>query len=693
MLREADATPRAWGRSGARTMRLMPRVPPSPGSPGPQAFRGLTLFPFQQQAVAAIFAGKGVVVAAPTGAGKTLVADYAIDLALGQGRRVLYTSPIKALSNQKFRDFRATYGEARVGLMTGDVTLEPDAPLLVLTTEIFRNTIFEAPERLAGFEFVIFDEVHYLDDRERGTVWEEAILYAPPHIRIVALSATVPNVRELAAWIAEVRGCEVEVVVEERRPVPLTHKVWVAGKGPRALDEVRRHLIEIGRMDHDRRGRGPRGGRRHAAAALDRASLDLITHLERHALLPAIYFCLSRLDCERLAHANARRELLDPDGRAAILAAFDALAARYEATDAPTTRELRTLAGRGVLFHHAGMLPIDKEIVERLFTSGQVRLLFATETFALGVNMPARSVCFHALSKFDGISTRPLMGREYWQMAGRAGRQGLDDKGWVFALLDEGRIRHADIAYLHSGKVEPVRSRFNLTYTTILQLWKRLGQRVPDAYERSFARFQRTHGKPDGGGAAGVRVIEARLEVLRRFAYLDGHGLTAKGRLCSLVNGYELAVTEAWAGGWLAEAPPIETAMLFASMVYDARPSDASDLPRRTLKGLRVPFSERMAGVQEMEQALGLRDLTRGPDFGLAGPVELWAEGRSLDEVLTRTNLSGGDLVRVLRMTLQLLRQAFHALDPADPARPALLEARTRLDRDEVDARRQLELG
>lgn len=668
----------------------MPEGPPPAAPQGPTSFRGLTLFPFQRRAVDAVFAGRGVVVAAPTGAGKTLVADYAIDLALGQGRRVLYTSPIKALSNQKFRDFRAAYGDERVGLMTGDVTLQPDAPLLVLTTEIFRNTIFEDPKRLDGFEFVIFDEVHYLDDRERGTVWEEAILYAPAHIRIVALSATVPNVAELAAWIGEVRGAPMEVVIEDRRPVPLTHKIWVPGRGPRALDEVRRYLIEVGRHEGGRSGRRPRRGVRARLEALERASYDLVSHLEAHSLLPAIYFCFSRLDCERLAHENGRRDLLPPDERERMLAEFDDLARRYEVTDAPSTRELRGLAGRGVLFHHAGMLPIDKEIVERLFTSGRVRLLFATETFALGVNMPARSVCFHALTKYDGVGFGPLMAREYWQMAGRAGRQGLDEKGWVFALLDEGRITFPELMKLHSGKVEPVRSRFNLNYTTILNLWRRMGDRVADAYDRSFAHWQRGHGQ---GARGGARPISARLEVLRRLAYLDERGLTAKGRICARVNGYELAVTEAWHGGWLQQLDAVTTAILFASMVYDPRPSDASDGPRRSLRGLAGPFGEHMAKVAEMEREAGLRDLTRGADFGIAGPVERWAEGKRLEHILPTTTLAAGDLVRLLRMTIQLLRQAWHSLDDADPARPALLEARERLDRDEVDAKRQLELG
>src|SRR5262245_55329892 len=230
---------------------------------GVWTFRGKSLFPFQARAARAIHEGKSVVVAAPTGAGKTLVADVAISQALAEGRRVVYTSPVKALSNQKFRDFRATYGEERVGIMTGDVTIAGEAPLLIMTTEIFRNTIFESPERLAPVDFVVFDEVHYLDDLERGTVWEESILYAPPHVRVVALSATVPNVDELAAWVAEVRATAVEVVIESERPVPLVHKVWVPGRGPRGVDELRRMALEeAAEPTRSRRARQSRQGGR-----------------------------------------------------------------------------------------------------------------------------------------------------------------------------------------------------------------------------------------------------------------------------------------------------------------------------------------------------------------------------------------------------------------------------------------------
>jgi superfamily II RNA helicase len=680
---------------------------PHPEGP-PATFRGLTLFPFQRRAIDAIFSGRSVLVAAPTGAGKTLVADFAIEQALSQERRVVYTSPIKALSNQKFRDFREQYGEERVGLMTGDVTIQPESPLLIMTTEIFRNTIFEDPKRLQGFDFVIFDEVHFLDDRERGTVWEEAIIYAPAHIRIVGLSATVPNVETFAAWIEEVRGVPVDVIVETHRPVPLTHKIWIPGLGPRSLSEVKSHLAEAQRARdrhgarRRRHGQGRRPSRRDQARVLQRAAGDLISHLVRRKLLPAIYFCFSRRECESLARDHAMRDLLTPDERARMLSLFDDLAGRYEVSEADETLALRSLAARGVLYHHAGMLPIDKEIVERLFTTGLVRLLFATETFALGVNMPARTVCFHALSKFDGVSFGPLLGREYWQMAGRAGRQGIDERGWVFALLDETSIGYDNLEWFHSGRTEPVHSRFNLNYSAILNLFRRVGDAVPDAWERSFARFsahrrersqggrRRRGGGPDGRGA---RAIRARLEMLREHDYIQQDALTRKGTLCAHVNGYEVAVTEAYEGGWLFRCDPVQSAMLFASMVYESRPGDVSARPTRSLKGIRVPFELHMEAWAAHEAALGLRDTTRLPDFGIAGPVQRWAEGASFDEVLGHTSLAGGDLVRVLRMTIQMLRQASHALPAGDPCVPVLREAQRRIDRDVVDARRQLELG
>ncbi len=690
------------GRTGGAVARILASMNAEPAdahAPAPREFRGLRLFPFQRQAIAAILGGRSVVVAAPTGAGKTLVADYAMEQAFEAGRRVVYTSPIKALSNQKFRDFRAEYGDEQVGIMTGDVTINPDAPLLVMTTEIFRNTIFEDPRRLEGFEVVIFDEVHYLDDRERGTVWEESIIFAPRHIRVVALSATVPNVDQFAAWLGEVRDCDVEVIIEETRPVPLVHKVWIPGRGPRSVREVKQYFVEMGRFQEKdrerRRGRRPhRRSRRAQEEILWKASEKLLDYLIRRDLLPAIYFAFSRADCERLAQRNAKRDLLSSSERRHMVGLFDELAERYEVATSSDTQQLRELAANGVLYHHAGMLPIDKEIVERLFTTGLVKMLFATETFSLGVNMPARTVAFHTLCKYDGVSYGRILAREYWQMAGRAGRQGIDPKGWVFALLDESRIDAGDLERLQSGRVEPVISRFNLNYSGILNLYRRVGEKVPEAWQRSFARYQR-RGKKEKGGPrrGGAAQIRARLEMLEEFHYIESGTLTRKGTLCSRVNGYEIAATEAQEGGWIARCNAVQLTMLFAAMVYEPRRYDDSAPPTRHLKGIKTPFSRHMESFATTETAFGIEGPVKVPDFGLSGPVQFWAEGMDFDRVLTRTSLAPGDLVRTLRMTIQLLRQMEHALDPQDPTRETLHAARELIDRDVVDARRQLELG
>jgi superfamily II RNA helicase len=676
-------------------------------------FRGKRLFPFQAKAAEAIAAGKNVLVAAPTGAGKTLVADMAIDRALREGRRVIYTSPIKALSNQKFRDFRAEYGEEKVGIMTGDVTIQGDAPCLVMTTEIFRNTIYEAPERMGSIAFVVFDEVHYIDDVERGTVWEESILYAPEHVRIVALSATVPNIVELAGWIQEVRGTDVEVVVEHERPVPLVHRLWVPKRGPRALDEVRRASTEDHALRPRRRahGRDEKRDARGYERALEEATGDLLAYLRERDLLPALYFVFSRRDCEALARAHAGMDLLRDDERDDLLALFDELATRYQVVDAPATRELRRLASRGVLYHHAGMLPIDKEIVERLFTTGGVRLLFATETFALGVNMPARTVCFHALRKYDGTRVTPMRVRDYWQMAGRAGRQGIDPVGHVFAILDERWVDWRDVERLHEGFMEPVRSRFNLDYSTILNLYARIGPRVSDAWRRSFARYHATHGRAGAGrqpsnrgagrdgapigadGAAAARAIERRLEALREFHYLDDRGPTRKGRIAMLISGYEIACTEAYEGGFLARCDAVEAAILFASIVYEARSKDEADPPTRNLRRLVGPFLDRVYAFRGFEEHLGEADPIRMPEMLIAGLAQAWAEGESFAVLESMGTIAAGDLVRIFRMTIQLLRQVFHAIPRGDPVQAVLREAIDRIDRDVVDAKRQLELG
>jgi superfamily II RNA helicase len=287
----------------------------------------------------------------------------------------------------------------------------------------------------------------------------------------------------------------------------------------------------------------------------------------------------------------------------------------------------------------------------------------------------------------------------------------------VFALLDETSITYDNLVWFQSGRSEPVRSRFNLNYSAVLNLFRRVGDEVPQAWQRSFARYlheskkqpfyeattkskgKKSKGRPgrrDRRGpkeGQGAKVIRARLQVLRDYHYIEGDALTRKGQFCAHVNGYEVSVTEAYEGGWLFRCDPVEAAMLFASIVYESRPADNSSPPTRKLRGIRVPFELHMEAFAAHERAAGIRDPLRPPDFGIAGPVQRWAEGQTLERVLEHTTLAAGDLVRVLRMTIQLLRQAAHALPKGDPCIRVLHEARHRIDRDDVDAKRQLELG
>jgi superfamily II RNA helicase len=633
------------------------------------------------KAVDAIAAGHSVIVAAPTGSGKTLVADYAIDHALGDGRRVVYTSPIKALSNQKYRDFRARHG-AEVGIMTGDVTMNPDARLLVMTTEVFRNTLFEEPERLRDFRFVIHDEVHYLDDVERGTVWEESIINAPDQMRLVALSATVPNVRELADWIDSVRGEHVEVVEMTRRPVPLDHLVWLPDLGPVTLPEAQPLLDQpFHKRKRMRRERSP---------------TRMLDWLEREKLLPVLFFTFNRKECESLALANGKRALLRPEEHERVVELFDDLASRYECKLTAPLARLRAFAAAGVAYHHAGMLPIHKEIVERLFTSGLLKMLFATETFALGVNMPARTVGFGSLRKFDGERMDYMKCRDYGQMAGRAGRQGIDSHGLVVAMIDPANDRTGGVRRVLAGPNEPVRSQWNPDYGTILSLYSHMGERVVTTYEKSFAKFQRERRKGGHGGRSDEeRLMAARLKLLKDRGYCSEGRLTEKGRFTSRVKGFEIQAAEFRDAGLLERLDERRLAALLLGAVYEPRVDETTSPPRdRHLHELRDEAIEVVRRWRTSEWEAGLVDLTKEPHFGLSAVLEAWWDGEPLAQCRELTTASEGDVVRCLRLVLQFARQIKKALgDHEIGVRRKLENVMQAVNRDEVDARRQLELG
>ena len=454
-------------------------------------YKGLKLDRFQEEAIAAINRDTSVIVTAPTGAGKTVIAEYAVEKCLQENCRVIYTAPIKALSNQKYRDFHAEYGD-KIGIVTGDVVLNPYAQVLLMTTEIFRNTIFDDIERLQDVSYVIFDEIHYINDIERGTVWEESLIFAPQHIKFVCLSATIPNINPFAEWMQSVRDIHIEVVEELERPVPLEHHLYFKDYGIGGIKHIAA-LRNRAKREARKRKSDPSNNRRVKALPSDFTETRLVPYLHREKQLPCLYFCFSRKGCEENAAAlvfGSQLQLLDKRQETEILRQFDELCVQFDIVEEKKITEFRKLVSCGIAYHHAGMLPTLKEVVERLFTSGLIQLLFTTETFAVGINMPACTVVFDSLEKFDGIGFRYLKAREYHQMAGRAGRRGIDTIGYVYAQIVPKYANAGEIKGVVADKIEPIESQFNLSYSSILNLYQKYGDDIYDVYTMSLSNHQ-----------------------------------------------------------------------------------------------------------------------------------------------------------------------------------------------------------
>ncbi len=485
---------------------------------------------FQREAFDALDAGRHVVVAAPTGSGKTVVAEYGVASAVADGRRAFYTAPIKALSNQKFRDLAAVHGADQVGLLTGDNTIHPDAPIVVMTTEVLRNMIYAGSRALRGLGLVVLDEVHFLQDAYRGPVWEEVIIHLPREVRLVCLSATVSNVADLADWISTARG-PTDAIVETKRPVPLDSLYLAADRTndrlrllPMFVDGgVNRDAL---RLDESavRAGTGrPRnGGRRNDARRTTAGRRKLATPgrvetvevLDRHGLLPAIVFIFSRAQCDEAARAclDAGIRLTTAEERSAVREIVDGRLGGLDADDLDVlgVRRFAAQLEAGIAAHHAGMVPPMKEVVEACFVQGLVKVVFATETLAVGINMPARSVVIEKLTKFTGDHHERLTPGEYTQLTGRAGRRGIDERGDAVVLWTPW-VRFDEVAQLASSSSFHLRSAFRPTYNMAANLIRTYGRdEAHHLLNLSFAQYQADRD---------VVRLEARLE--RRRAARD----------------------------------------------------------------------------------------------------------------------------------------------------------------------------
>jgi len=456
------------------------------------------LDPFQIEACRAIESGKGVLVAAPTGSGKTVVGEFAIFRALEEGTKCFYTTPIKALSNQKYAELVARYGEKNIGLLTGDNSINGEAPIVVMTTEVLRNMLYAGSQTLSNLAYVIMDEVHYLADRSRGAVWEEVIIHLPSSVTIVALSATVSNAEEFGQWLATLRG-ETEVVVEEHRPVPLWQHV-MAGRHLYDLfvddtgHEVNPELIALTHGGRQQKRDASHSRGRNQRSPLTPWRSDVVERLEGDGLLPAIYFLFSRAGCDDAVEQVLRSGLRLTDRQEQISIRSQVLEATRDLPD----EDLAALGfsdwidalERGVAAHHAGLLPRFKEIVEVLFQQGLLKVVFATETLALGINMPARCVILERLFKWNGEAHVDLSPGEYTQLTGRAGRRGIDVEGHAVVLWQP-ELDPRTLAGLASTRTYPLKSSFRPSYNMAVNLVGSIGAtRARELLETSFAQFQ-----------------------------------------------------------------------------------------------------------------------------------------------------------------------------------------------------------
>ena len=460
---------------------------------------------FQLDGCRSLERGSSVLVCAPTGAGKTVVGEFAVHLALATGTKCFYTTPIKALSNQKFRDLGERFGAENVGLLTGDTVINPGAPVLVMTTEVLRNMLYAGSATLRNLRYVVMDEVHYLGDRFRGAVWEEVIIHLPESVQIAALSATVSNAEEFGEWLATVRG-DTDVVLHEQRPVPLWQHMLVGHRmfdlftdgatntiDPQLLRHVNERMLRIDPGGVPR-GRGRYQGSRPARGWRPPQYPDIVDRLDREGLLPTIVFIFSRAGCDAAVRQclAAGLTLTGADQRQEIRRVAEVRTSDLSSEDLGALGYWEWLDGlqRGVAAHHAGLIPVFKETVEELFTRGLVRAVFATETLALGINMPARTVVLDRLRKFNGDTHADVTPGEYTQLTGRAGRRGIDIEGHAVVLWGP-RIDPVQVAGLASTRTYPLQSSFRPSYNMAVNLISSVGRPAArELLESSFAQFQ-----------------------------------------------------------------------------------------------------------------------------------------------------------------------------------------------------------
>lgn len=618
-------------------------------------FKNFILDKFQEDAVKSVDKGNSVIVTAGTGTGKTLIADYIIDKYLDKNRRIIYTAPIKALSSQKYRDFKETYGEENIGIMTGDVVINPDAPVLIMTTEIYRNMLLTHDPIIEHVSYVVFDEIHYINDIERGTIWEESIIFSPDHIRFLCLSATVPNAEEFGQWIESIKKHKVDVIVYDKRAVPLNHFVYDVSLGITTVDEVIKDKSTTERYkSNKKRNRNKNKNQKRELPQVNH--VNLIKQIQDK--LPCIFFNFSRKNCEEKAIELSRSiNFIDNNQRKRVVELSNKLISP-EYRSLHSIQKLKQTLSKGIAFHHAGVLPKAKELVELLFSEGIIKVLYATETFAVGINMPAKTVCFASLEKYDGVNFRYINSKEYFQLAGRAGRRGIDKVGYAIAMVERGYTDLPKLKKMSTKDDIPIQSQFKLSYNTVLNL---VHFHTPEMREKilkmNFDFFQRKQQSNKQ-----VRVMASynhKIKILKSLGYIQDDALTERGLFATHIYSNEILITEIFSSDLYKQLSDMELNILIAAVIYEPRRKDYFTLKNsgRTVDHIMKVISSRSYIIKNINK-LHVKRMTR--------VIGDFTEGVEFKDLLELCSLDEGDLIRLIRRVIDMLRQVAHASQDYD---------------------------
>ena len=671
-------------------------------------FKTLSFVPddFQKIACQALEEGFGVLVAAPTGAGKTVVGEFAATLASSNDSKCFYTTPIKALSNQKFNELTQKFGENKVGLLTGDSNINPDAQIVVMTTEVLRNMIYSNSSNLNQLRYVVMDEVHYLADKFRGAVWEEILIHLPESVRIVSLSATVSNAEEFGEWLQMVRG-ETKIVVSETRPVPLYQHVFFGNRLLDLFGEEQKLNPELMQMERNtfKNIRGSWATKDRLPKSLSRP--EVISRLQKEQLLPAITFIFSRNGCDQAVRqcVLAGLRLNDQNEIAQIKEVVSQNIKDIPAEDLTVIGYYEWMEGlqRGVAAHHAGLLPAFKVTVEQLFQRGLIKAVFATETLALGINMPARTVVLEKLTKWNGEAHVPISAGEYTQLTGRAGRRGIDVEGNAVIMWNKD-LDSSSIGMLAATRTYPLRSSFKPSYNMSINLIARVDyESARNLLEQSLAQFQadkavvglakqvtkteklrqelinskdeqnqKKHNEKikrlDQELSTLKNRIESRtnviakrfdriLSILRKYQYIESDQVTQWGKLLGKIYAEsDLLLAELIRRGVFNELAPRELVAVISSLVFESRIEEEFQIPKGATSAALQKLSKIWAELNEQEIEHRI-ETSKAPDFGFCTISYRWAAGNSLTNVLKNTELNVGDFVRNMKQIVDLLRQ------------------------------------